>query len=56
MIMLVQVGFFEIIGLPLFQSFSDAFAAAKPVLEGASHNYAMWRNLADLQTAPSLGS
>ncbi|KAK9817422.1 hypothetical protein WJX74_010557 [Apatococcus lobatus] len=51
-----QVGFFEIIGLPLFQSFSDAFAAAKPVLEGASHNYAMWRNLADLQTAPSLGS
>ncbi|KAK9861815.1 hypothetical protein WJX84_012136 [Apatococcus fuscideae] len=49
-----QVGFFEIIGLPLFQSFADAFPVAKPILEGASHNYAMWRNLAELQIAPSL--
>jgi hypothetical protein len=39
----VQVGFFDIVALPLFQSFAQAFADAIPMLDAVKDNYAMWR-------------
>jgi hypothetical protein len=38
-----QVGFFDIVALPLFQSFAQAFPDATPMLEAVKDNYAMWR-------------
>lgn len=34
-----QVGFFDIVALPLFQSFAQAFQEATPVLETVKNNY-----------------
>ena len=39
-----QVGFFDIVALPLFQSFAQAFADATPLLEAVKDNYNMWRD------------
>ncbi|GIL91655.1 hypothetical protein Vretimale_9589 [Volvox reticuliferus] len=38
-----QVGFFDIVALPLFQSFAQAFQDATPMLDAVKDNYAMWR-------------
>lgn len=38
----VQVGFFSIVGIPLFKAFSDMFEGAKPMLEGVLQNYHSW--------------
>lgn len=46
-----QVGFFDIVALPLFQSFSQAFADASPMLEAVKDNYAMWREEAALYSS-----
>ncbi len=37
-----QVGFFDIVALPLFQSFAQAFQEATPMLDAVKDNYAMW--------------
>lgn len=42
-VMQQQVGFFDIVALPLFQSFAQAFTDATPMLEAVKDNYAMWR-------------
>ena len=47
-----QVGFFDIVALPLFQSFAQAFADATPLLEAVKDNYNMWRD----QTVAGIGS
>ncbi len=39
-----QVGFFDIVAMPLFQSFAQAFADATPMLEAVRDNYNMWRD------------
>ncbi|KAL6760116.1 3',5'-cyclic-nucleotide phosphodiesterase [Haematococcus lacustris] len=38
-----QVGFFDIVALPLFQSFAQAFHDATPMLDAVKDNYQMWR-------------
>ena len=38
-----QVGFFDIVALPLFQSLAAAFPGAAPLLEAVRDNYAMWK-------------
>jgi len=38
-----QVGFFDIVALPLFQSFAHAFPESTPMLDAVKDNYAMWR-------------
>lgn len=38
-----QVGFFDIVALPLFQSFAQALSDTAPMLEAVKDNYAMWR-------------
>ena len=39
-----QVGFFDIVALPLFQSFAQAFTEATPMLDAVKDNYNMWRD------------
>jgi len=39
-----QVGFFDIVALPLFQTFSQAFSESTPMLEAVRDNYTMWRD------------
>ena len=41
--LLTQVGFFDIVALPLFQSFAQAFGDATPMLEAVRDNYIMWK-------------
>lgn len=40
-----QVGFFDIVALPLFQSFTHAFPKTQPMLDAVKDNYAMWREM-----------
>ena len=39
----LQVGFFDIVALPLFQSFAQAFPESTPMLDAVKDNYLMWR-------------
>ncbi|KAL6765853.1 hypothetical protein V8C86DRAFT_2450563 [Haematococcus lacustris] len=42
-----QVGFFEVLVIPLFHSFCSVFTAARPFLmDGLMHNYQHWKNMA----------
>ncbi|KAK9868898.1 hypothetical protein WJX84_009064 [Apatococcus fuscideae] len=45
-----QVGFFEIVALPLYKAYCECFPGAQPALEAVKANYAMWH--ADLQPHP----
>ena len=38
-----QVGFFDIVALPLFQTFAQAFSESTPMLEAVKDNYYLWR-------------
>ena len=42
-VVLMQVGFFDIVALPLFQSFAQAFPDSTPLLDAVKDNYSMWR-------------
>ncbi|KAK9830386.1 hypothetical protein WJX72_011468 [[Myrmecia] bisecta] len=44
-----QVGFFSIVGIPLFQSFVDAFEDAQPLLDALMVNMRMWEDEATQQ-------
>lgn len=37
-----QVGFFDIVGIPLFQAFAEAFEGATPLLASVFVNYSNW--------------
>ena len=37
-----QPGFFSVVAIPMFTAFSNVFPGARPLLEGAKDNYAMW--------------
>lgn len=36
------MGFFTIVGLPMFKAMADVFEGAKPMLEGVMGNYRSW--------------
>ena len=38
----VQVGFFEIVALPLFSAYTAMIPASKPLLDAAMSNYHFW--------------
>ena len=38
----MQMGFFSIVGIPLFKSMAELFAEAKPMLDGVLANYRHW--------------
>ena len=40
---LMQVGFFEVIVMPLFKAMADVLPAAQPMLDAATKNYYCWR-------------
>ena len=44
--MLLQVGFYEIVALPLFTSYAQAISDAKPLLDAVMHNYNFWHTAA----------
>jgi hypothetical protein len=42
-----QLGFFDVVALPLFQSFATRFPDTEPLLAGLRDNYAYWRDDAE---------
>lgn len=38
----VQVGFFNIVGIPLIKAMTDLFEDAKPMMDGVLANYHSW--------------
>eukprot|EP00798_Chlamydomonas_sp_ICE-L_P002632 gene2632-5005_t len=40
-----QIGFFDIVALPLFQSFAQTFTESQPMLDSVRDNCNMWREL-----------
>lgn len=47
-----QVGFFDIVALPLFQSFAQIFPSSTPMLDAVKDNYAMWRDVITSASKP----
>jgi hypothetical protein len=45
-----QVGFFNIVGLPLFKAMVGLFPNAQPMLDGALVNYHEWEKAASATT------
>ncbi|KAL3144954.1 putative 3',5'-cyclic phosphodiesterase pde-3 [Trebouxia sp. C0010 RCD-2024] len=48
-----QMGFFTIVGLPMFKAMADVFEGAKPMLEGVMGNYRAWEAAAAAADAAS---
>ena len=38
----LQMGFFSIVGIPLFKAMAELFEESKPMLEGVLTNYHHW--------------
>ena len=47
------MGFFTIVGLPMFKAMADVFEGAKPMLEGVMSNYRAWESAAAAADVPS---
>lgn len=47
MISCTQLGFFNIVGTPLFRAMVDLFEDAKPMLDGVLANYQQWEQMGD---------
>lgn len=43
----LQLGFFNIVGIPLFKAMADLFEDAQPVLDGVLANFKVWESAAD---------
>ena len=43
MVPLLQMGFFNIVGIPLFKAMVDLFEDAQPMLDGVLTNFEMWK-------------
>lgn len=46
---LLQLGFFSIVGIPLFKAITDLFKDAQPMMDGLLANYHMWEAAAKAQ-------
>lgn len=42
LIALLQMGFFSIVGIPLFKAVTELFEEAKPMLDGVLANHRHW--------------
>lgn len=40
--LLLQLGFFSIVGIPMFKAMTDLFKDAQPMLDGVLANYRAW--------------
>ncbi len=43
--MVIQVGFFEIVAMPLYKSYVELIPAAQPMLDNLKTNYRYWHGL-----------
>ena len=50
--MCAQLGFFEIVALPIFRAFVDAFDTARPMLTGVEDNFMMWCKVVERASQP----
>ncbi len=41
----MQVGFFEIVAMPMFRSYVELIPGAQPLLDGVMANYEYWHGL-----------
>ena len=41
-----QMGFFSIVGTPMFRAMVDVFPDVQPMLDGVNANYAQWEQAA----------
>lgn len=48
-----QMGFFSIVGIPLFKAMVDLFEDARPMLDGVLANYHHWENNTELADLPA---
>ena len=44
-IAVLQMGFFSIVGIPLFKAMAELFEESKPMLEGVLANYRHWETV-----------
>ncbi|DBA72363.1 TPA: putative 3',5'-cyclic phosphodiesterase pde-3 [Trebouxia sp. C0005] len=47
-----QLGFFSIVGIPLFKAITELFKDAQPMMDGVLANYRMWEAAAAASTPP----
>ena len=47
----VQLGFFNIVGIPLFKAMADLFEDSQPMLDGVLGNFRLWEAMAAEATA-----
>ena len=43
----LQLGFFNIVGIPLFKAMAELFDDAHPLLDGVLANFKIWESAAD---------
>ncbi|DBA93554.1 TPA: putative 3',5'-cyclic phosphodiesterase pde-3 [Trebouxia sp. C0006] len=48
-----QMGFFSIVGLPMFKAMADVFEGAQPMLDGVMANYRSWEAAAAAADSPT---
>lgn len=41
-VVLLQLGFFNIVGIPMFKSMAEVFEGTQPLLDGVMANYRHW--------------
>jgi hypothetical protein len=49
----MQMGFFSIVGLPMFKAMADVFEGAQPMLDGVMANYRSWEAAAAAADSPT---
>lgn len=51
--MYVQLGFLNIVGIPLFKAMAELFEGTQPMLDGVLANYSQWEAAAHASDAVS---
>ncbi len=49
----MQMGFFSIVGMPMFKAMADVFEGAQPMLDGVMANYRSWEAAAAAADSPT---
>ena len=52
----IQLGFFNIVGIPLFKAMADLFEESQPMLDGVLANFRQWQDVAEGVAAPESGA
>ncbi len=49
-VLCAQLGFFNIVGIPLFKAMADLFKDSQPMLDGVLANFEQWEEIASAQS------